>query len=140
VIGVGVAAGASGLGIGIGSVAATDMGTAVCEAIKGTAAGVLNTAAQLGTAIGTALILLVATTFQPRTAWAVVVVFASLAATTAAARAPATATSEHWSAQTARYNDIGRRSPRRRNLITACRQRVKGSPTGTSVKGCRCGG
>jgi hypothetical protein len=70
VMGVGAGAATCGLRIGIGSVAATDMGTAVAEAIKGTAAGVLNTAAQLGTAIGTALVLLVATTFQPRTAWA----------------------------------------------------------------------
>lgn len=84
-VGVGAGAAICGLGIGIGSVAATDMGTAVVEAIKGTAAGVLNTAAQLGTAIGTALILLVATTFQPRIAWALAAVLASGAATAAAA-------------------------------------------------------
>jgi MFS family permease len=87
VVGVGLGAATCGLGIGIGSVAATDMGTAVVEAIKATAAGVLNTAAQLGTAIGTALVMLVATTFQPRIAWAVAAVLAGGAATSAAARA-----------------------------------------------------
>jgi len=90
VIGVGVAAGICGLGIGIGSVAATDMGTAVDEAIKATAAGVLNTAAQLGTAIGTSLILLVATTLQPRPAWAVAACLAIVAALALARRGPLT--------------------------------------------------
>jgi MFS family permease len=83
VTGVGVAAGICGLGLGVGSVAATDMGTAVGKGAKGTAAGVLNTAAQLGTAVGTASILLVATALEPRIAWAVVVVVAALAAVTA---------------------------------------------------------
>jgi MFS family permease len=87
-IGIGAAAGICGLGIGIGSVAATVLGTAVSDTIKATAAGVLNTAAQLGTAIGTALVLLIATTLQPRTAWIVVVVLAATAGAVAAARAP----------------------------------------------------
>jgi MFS family permease len=87
VVGVGAGAATCGLGIGTGSVAATDMGTAVAEAIKGTAAGVLNTAAQLGTAIGTAFVLLAATTFQPRVAWALAAVLAGVAATAVAARA-----------------------------------------------------
>jgi MFS family permease len=90
VVGVGVAAGVSGLGIGIGSVAATDLGTSVDEAIKATAAGVLNTAAQLGTAIGTSLILLVATTFHARPAWAVAACLAAGAALGVARRAPST--------------------------------------------------
>jgi MFS family permease len=84
-IGVAAGAGTCGLGIGIGSVAATDMGTAVGEAIKGAAAGVLNTAAQLGTAIGTAVILLLATTFSARDAWAVAAVVAGGAAIAAIA-------------------------------------------------------
>jgi MFS family permease len=92
VIGIGVAAAICGLGIGVGSVAATDLGTAVDEEIKATAAGVLNTAAQLGTAIGTALILVVSTTFQPRTAWAVVAALAGVAAFAAVVRAPRGAT------------------------------------------------
>ncbi len=56
--GVGVA----GAGIGISSVAATGLGTAVPERLQGAAAGIINTAAQLGTALGVAgLLLLVAT-------------------------------------------------------------------------------
>jgi MFS family permease len=89
VAGIGVAAGICGLGIGIGSVAATDMGTAVDGPVKSTAAGVLNTAAQLGTAIGTALVLLVATASEPRAAWAVVAVCAGAGALAAGRRAPA---------------------------------------------------
>ena len=54
-------------GIGIGSVAATDMGMSVAESLKATAAGVLNTSAQLGTAIGTSVTLLVAMAFEART-------------------------------------------------------------------------
>jgi MFS family permease len=84
VIGVGVAAGICGFGIGIGSVAATDMGTHVDEAIRATAAAALNTAAQLGTAIGTALILLVAITVEPRAAWIVAAGLATVAALAAA--------------------------------------------------------
>jgi MFS family permease len=90
-IGVGVAAGICGLGIGIGSVAATDMGTAVDDAIKSTAAGVLNTAAQLGTAVGTSSILLVATMFGSGTAWAATAGLALLAAVVVAWRNPARA-------------------------------------------------
>lgn len=59
-----VAVGLSGLGIGLSSVAATTVGTAVADDLQGTAAGVLNTAAQLGTAFGVAAVLLVATTSQ----------------------------------------------------------------------------
>ncbi|MGY1698372.1 MFS transporter [Geodermatophilus sp. SYSU D00766] len=50
----------SGLGIGLSSVAATALGTDVVPELQGTAAGVLNTAAQLGTALGVAVVLLVA--------------------------------------------------------------------------------
>lgn len=92
VIGVGVAAGICGLGNGVGSVAATDMGTAVDEAGKGAAAGVLNTAAQLGTAIGTSLVQLVATAWDPRAAWAVTAGLAVTAAVAVARWAPATGT------------------------------------------------
>ena len=88
VIGVGVASALCGLGLGIGSVAANDMGTAVDEAIKATAAGVLNTAAQLGTAIGTSVVLLVAAVLDPRPAWAVAAALAAVAGLLAARRAP----------------------------------------------------
>jgi MFS family permease len=56
-----VAVGISGTGIGLSSVAATGLGTAVGESLQATAAGVVNTAAQLGTALGVAMMLLVAT-------------------------------------------------------------------------------
>jgi MFS family permease len=71
-----VAAAVAGLGIGVGSVAATDMGTDVPSALKATAAGMLNTAAQLGTALGTSLVLLLATALESRTAWALVAALA----------------------------------------------------------------
>jgi MFS family permease len=49
-----------GAGIGLSSVAATGLGTSVPVAARGTAAGIINTAAQLGTALGVAILLLVA--------------------------------------------------------------------------------
>ncbi len=49
-----------GAGIGLSSVAATGLGTSVPVAARGTAAGIINTAAQLGTAVGVAILLLVA--------------------------------------------------------------------------------
>jgi MFS family permease len=49
-----------GVGIGLSSVAATATGTDVPDSLQGVASGVLNTAAQLGTALGVAAILLVA--------------------------------------------------------------------------------
>ena len=52
-----------GLGIGVASVAATTLGaSAVPEAERGTAAGLLNTSAQVGTAVGIAALVLVAGT------------------------------------------------------------------------------
>jgi MFS family permease len=49
-----------GAGIGLSSVAATGLATAVPAPLRGAASGVVNTAAQLGTAVGIALVLLVA--------------------------------------------------------------------------------
>jgi MFS family permease len=49
-----------GAGIGLSSVAATRLGTGVPVAARGTASGIINTAAQLGTALGIAALLLVA--------------------------------------------------------------------------------
>jgi MFS family permease len=57
-----VAVAVSGSGIGLSSVAATKLGTSVPAALQGTAAGALNTAAQLGNALGLAAILLIART------------------------------------------------------------------------------
>jgi predicted MFS family arabinose efflux permease len=49
-----------GAGIGLSSVAATRLGTSVPAEARGTASGIINTAAQLGTALGIATLLLVA--------------------------------------------------------------------------------
>jgi len=49
----------AGMGIGVSSVAASAHGTDVSEALQATAAGAINTAAQLGTALGVAALLLV---------------------------------------------------------------------------------
>ncbi len=55
-----VCAAVAGLGIGLSSVAATGLGTEVGERWRGGASGIINTAAQLGTALGTAVLLLIA--------------------------------------------------------------------------------
>ncbi len=78
---VGIAAGICGAGIGISSVAANDLGTSVRADLRAVAAGALNTAAQLGTAIGTAVLVLLATQATPRLAWGAA---AALALVTAA--------------------------------------------------------
>jgi amino acid transporter len=49
-----------GAGLGLSSVAATGLGTSVGESNRATAAGIINTSAQLGTAVGIALLLLMA--------------------------------------------------------------------------------
>ncbi len=55
-----VAVVAGGAGIGLSSVAATSLGTSVAESDRATAAGIINTAAQLGTTLGIAMLLLIA--------------------------------------------------------------------------------
>jgi hypothetical protein len=59
VIPVGVAV--AGVGLGLSSVAANALGTAVPGPLQGTAAGALNTGAQVGTALGVSALLLLAT-------------------------------------------------------------------------------
>jgi predicted MFS family arabinose efflux permease len=49
-----------GAGIGLSSVAATGLGTSVTAADRAAASGIINTSAQLGTALGVAILLLVA--------------------------------------------------------------------------------
>jgi len=73
----------AGLGLGVASVAGTAIGTDVPDTLSGTASGVLNTGAQLGTAIGVAALLLLASTFaEPGTgtvvAWAAIAGLAGL--------------------------------------------------------------
>lgn len=60
-----------GLGLAAASVAATGLGTSVPAALAGSAAGIVNTGAQLGTAIGTALVILIATASTATVGWAV---------------------------------------------------------------------
>jgi MFS family permease len=76
---VGVGMAVAGLGLGLSAVATTSMGTDVAEGARATASGLINTSAQLGTAVGTALVLLLAeattgvpdrTTGTPAVAWA----------------------------------------------------------------------
>ena len=59
-----VAVGVAGAGIGVASVAATQLATGVPDELQGTAAGLVNTCAQLGTALGVAVIVTIATTTQ----------------------------------------------------------------------------
>jgi MFS family permease len=51
-----------GAGLGLSSVAATTLGTDVAAIWRGTASGIVNTAAQIGTALGVAALLLLAST------------------------------------------------------------------------------
>jgi MFS family permease len=88
--------GLAGAGIGLSSVASTAVGTDLPEPLQGAATGALNTAAQLGTALGTAA-LLTLTTITARAAipihgsrlgWLVAALIAAVgaAATTRSAR------------------------------------------------------
>ena len=84
-----VCAAGAGAGIGLSSVAATGLGTDVASRRRGAASGIINTAAQLGTAVGIAALILVAAatgetpalgTPPPRIAWAVAVLAAAAGA------------------------------------------------------------
>ncbi|MBV9004661.1 MAG: hypothetical protein JO181_08380 [Solirubrobacterales bacterium] len=79
------------------SVATTTLGTSVAIQFRGTASGVINTTAQLGTAIGIAVLVLVATattgapaadTARPAIAWAVAAGLAAGGATAFARSRP----------------------------------------------------
>jgi MFS family permease len=80
---------AAGAGLGLSSVAATAEGTDVPPAARGTASGIINTAAQIGTALGIAVLLLIAaaTTGPPVPGTQVPVVAWATAAAIAAAGA-----------------------------------------------------
>lgn len=54
-----------GFGLGLSSVACNDLGTSVAAEHVSTATGILNTAAQLGTALGVAALVLVASAGRP---------------------------------------------------------------------------
>jgi predicted MFS family arabinose efflux permease len=69
----------AGLGIGVSSVGSTTLATGVCSELQSSAAGILNTAAQLGTALGVSAAVLLANATQhakiplhgPTLSWAV---------------------------------------------------------------------
>lgn len=93
---VGAGMAVTGFGLGLSSVATTSLATDVPERPRATAAGLVNTSAQLGTAIGTAVLLLIAaattgvpgaTDRTPTIAWAAAALLA-LAAATCFARLP----------------------------------------------------
>ncbi|WP_431279372.1 MFS transporter [Leifsonia poae] len=58
--GITVGVGIAGFGLGLASVGATSIGTDVSDSLAGSASGILNTGAQIGTALGTALLVVVA--------------------------------------------------------------------------------
>ena len=102
---------AGGAGIGLSSVAATGLGISTAATARGTASGIINTAAQLGTALGIATLLLVAAVTTgvpapgrpvPAVAWGLAAVIAATGAVvfgslkpTAAAAAPQPRRSAH---------------------------------------------
>jgi MFS family permease len=61
----------AGLGLGIAAVAATSLGTRVSDDLTGSATGLLNTAAQLGTALGVAALVTIASIASPPTGTAI---------------------------------------------------------------------
>lgn len=86
---IGLCAAIAGAGIGLSSVAATGLGTDVSSRWRGGASGVINTAAQVGTAVGVAVLLLIAAvtsggpaagTPPPAAAWAAGAVVAAAGA------------------------------------------------------------
>ena len=91
----------AGTGLGVSSVAANALGTDVGESLQAAAAGALNTAAQLGTALGVAaLLLLSAATARaalplrgPTLGWAAAALTALTGAALIASRRPATGAS-----------------------------------------------
>jgi MFS family permease len=79
----------AGAGLGLSSVASTTLGTTVADTLRGTASGIINTAAQLGTATSVAVVLLIAAattglpgpgTSAPVIAWATAAAIAAAGA------------------------------------------------------------
>jgi len=77
---VGAGAAVLGLGLGVASVAATALGTDVPEHLAGSASGILNTGAQLGTALGTAVLVMVAGVTSVTWGWAAAALGAAVTA------------------------------------------------------------
>jgi MFS family permease len=91
VLGLACCVAGAGAGIGLSSVAATTLGTDVAPVWRGTASAIINTTAQLGTALGIAALMLVAalTTGLPRAGGPVPAVAWALAAAAAMSGAAA---------------------------------------------------
>jgi MFS family permease len=70
----------AGVGLGIAAVAATSLGTRVRSELTGSATGLLNTAAQLGTALGVAALVTIASIASPPTGTAIAWAAAAAAA------------------------------------------------------------
>jgi hypothetical protein len=111
---------AGGAGIGLSSVAATRLGTSVPVAVRGTASGIINTAAQLGTAVGIAALLLLATLTTgipergspvPAIAWGTAALIACTGAVIFALISPGRATSFRPTAAHGEARAAGKRSP-----------------------------
>jgi MFS family permease len=88
-VAVAACAAVAGAGIGLSSVATTGLGTDVDAYWRGSASGIINTAAQLGTAVGIAVLLLIAAattgtpaagTPAPAIAWAIAAAVAAVGA------------------------------------------------------------
>lgn len=111
---------AGGAGIGLSSVAATRLGTSVPIAVRGTASGIINTAAQLGTAVGIAALLLLATLTTgipepgspaPAIAWGTAALIACTGAVIFGLKNPGHATSFRPAAAHSEARAAGNRSP-----------------------------
>jgi MFS family permease len=147
----------AGAGLGLSSVAATTLGTAAPDPLRGTASGIINTAAQLGTAIGIAVVVLIATastgppgpgTGPPVIAWAAAAAFAAagaLAFTWSSRPASGTtghqADTRHPSGQTCRDRNMTEPPAlARRNASTTTCPAARQSPdTGSAVPAHRAG-
>lgn len=88
-VGVLLGGAVAGTGLGLSSVAGNDLGTDVADGLRSLATGIINTAAQLGTALGVAMLLVLATALTPRLPGTVIawVLGAAVAVGTAAALA-----------------------------------------------------
>jgi hypothetical protein len=124
---------AAGAGLGLSSVAATAEGTDVAAAARGTASGVINTAAQIGTAIGIAVLLLIAAATTgtpgpgapvPVVAWATAAAIAASGALAFAIRSPRAP---------ARAGQVRPGTAARTNIVPL---RGAGSPRGTRPGRC----
>ncbi|MFY9649936.1 MFS transporter [Trebonia sp.] len=111
---------AGGAGIGLSSVATTRLGTSVPIAVRGTASGIINTAAQLGTAVGIAALLLLATlttgipepgSSAPAIAWGTAALIACTGAVIFGLKSPGHATSFRPTAADSEARTAGKGSP-----------------------------